>query len=106
MGDGQNIDVHHVVAGLLVDAGKVFRCHRSDRRRWYPHVWVWPGGRIEPDELAAVALVRDLHVELGILIREPTRLRVRSRPVVDMSKSAKLCQVSLTHLTIILTMDS
>jgi len=72
MGDGQEMDDHHVVAGLLVDAGKVFLCHRSARRRWYPNVWDLPGGHIEPDEPPAVALVRELREELGILIPEPT----------------------------------
>jgi 8-oxo-dGTP diphosphatase len=72
MGDGRDIDVHHVVAGLLVNAGKVFLCHRSARRRWYPNVWDLPGGHVEPDEPPAVALVRELHEELGILIPEPT----------------------------------
>jgi 8-oxo-dGTP pyrophosphatase MutT (NUDIX family) len=72
MGGSQDIDVHYVVAGLLVDAGKVFLCHRSAHRRWYPNVWDLPGGHIEPDELPAVALVRELHEELGILIPEPT----------------------------------
>jgi 8-oxo-dGTP diphosphatase len=72
MEGGQNVDVHYVVAGLLVDAGKVFLCHRSPHRRWYPNVWDLPGGRIEPDEHPAIALVRELREELGILIPQPT----------------------------------
>jgi 8-oxo-dGTP diphosphatase len=63
---------HHVVAGLLVEAGKVFLCHRSASRRWYPNVWDLPGGHIEGNESPAQALVRELHEELGIGISEPT----------------------------------
>jgi 8-oxo-dGTP diphosphatase len=72
VGGKQGIDVHHVVAGLLVDAGKVLLCHRSVRRRWYPNVWDLPGGHIQLDEAPAVALVRELLEELGVLIHEPT----------------------------------
>jgi 8-oxo-dGTP diphosphatase len=72
MSDGQDREVHHVVAGLLVEAGKVLLCHRSARRRWYPNVWDLPGGHVEQNETPAVALVRELGEELGILIPEPT----------------------------------
>ena len=72
MGDSQYTGVHHVVAGLLVDAGKLFLCHRSASRRWYPSVWDLPGGHIEQNEAPGIALVRELHEELGILIPEPT----------------------------------
>ena len=72
MGEGHVSDVHHVAAGLLVDAGKVLLCHRSPVRRWYPSVWDLPGGHIEQDESAPTALVRELREELGIVILEPT----------------------------------
>lgn len=73
MGRGLLSGVHHVVAGLLVDAGgEVFLCHRSARRRWCPNVWDLPGGHIERNEAPALALVRELREELGILVPEPT----------------------------------
>lgn len=72
MDNSQDHGVHNVVAGLLVDAGMVFLCHRSAGRRWYPNVWDLPGGHIESNEAPAAALVRELHEELGILIPEPT----------------------------------
>jgi 8-oxo-dGTP diphosphatase len=65
-------DIHHVVAGLLVDGDKVFLCHRSSSRRWYPGVWDLPGGHVEANEAPLVALVRELHEELGIVVPEPT----------------------------------
>jgi len=72
MNENPAIGIHYVVAGLLVDADKVFLCHRSASRRWYPNVWDLPGGHVEEDEAASEALVRELHEELGIVIREPT----------------------------------
>jgi 8-oxo-dGTP diphosphatase len=72
MSDCQASGVHHVVAGLLIDADKVLLCHRSSSRRWYPSLWDLPGGHIEQLEVPAGALVRELQEELGIVIPEPT----------------------------------
>ena len=71
MSVNQAVGIHYVVAGLLVDADKVFLCHRSPSRRWYPSVWDLPGGHVEENEAPSVALVRELHEELGIVIPEP-----------------------------------
>jgi 8-oxo-dGTP pyrophosphatase MutT (NUDIX family) len=60
MGQTRVMGVHHVVAGLLVEADKVFLCHRSAGRRWYPNVWDLPGGHVEQNEAPAV-----LYEELG-----------------------------------------
>jgi 8-oxo-dGTP diphosphatase len=68
----QAVDIHHVVAGLLVNGDKVLLCHRSSSRRWYPSVWDLPGGHVEENEAPSVALVRELDEELGIVIPEPT----------------------------------
>jgi 8-oxo-dGTP pyrophosphatase MutT (NUDIX family) len=70
--DSHHAGIHHVVAGLLVDADRIFLCHRSAGRRWYPNVWDLPGGHVEENEAPSVALVRELHEELGIVIPEPT----------------------------------
>lgn len=72
MNDGHISGVHQVVAGLLVEDGKVLLCHRSADRAWYPDVWDFPGGHIEDGETPSTALVRELHEELGISIPEPT----------------------------------
>ncbi len=66
MSGSQAVDIHHVVAGLLVDGDKVFLCHRSPGRRWYPSVWDLPGGHVEENKAPSVALVRELHEELGL----------------------------------------
>jgi 8-oxo-dGTP diphosphatase len=71
MDDVQRSGVHYVVAGLLIEVGRVLLCHRSASRTWYPDVWDLPGGHIEEGETPAAALVRELHEELGILIPEP-----------------------------------
>jgi len=66
MSESHAVGIHHVVAGLLVDADKVFLCHRSASRHWYPSIWDLPGGHVEENEAPPVALVRELHEGLGL----------------------------------------
>jgi 8-oxo-dGTP pyrophosphatase MutT (NUDIX family) len=61
-----------IVTAFLRDADRVLLCHRSAQRRWYPDVWDLPGGHVEPEELPAAALARELQEELGISIAVPT----------------------------------
>ena len=61
-----------IVTAILRDADRVLLCHRSAQRRWYPDVWDLPGGHVEPEELPAAALARELREELGICIAAPT----------------------------------
>jgi mutator protein MutT len=56
---------HRVVAVILLRAGQVLLCHRSPGRRWYPDVWDFPGGHIEPGERPEDALRREVAEELG-----------------------------------------
>ena len=63
--------VHDVVAGVLVDAGRVLLCHRHPDRAWFPGVWDLPGGHIEDDERPVGALARELAEELGISLVAP-----------------------------------
>ncbi len=54
-----------VVAGVLERDGKILICQR---RADQPHAlkWEFPGGKLEPGESPAAALVRELREELGI----------------------------------------
>ncbi|MGY1670031.1 NUDIX domain-containing protein [Geodermatophilus sp. SYSU D00710] len=61
---------HSVVAGVLVRGSAVLMGHRSPGRRWYPGVWDFPGGHVEPGEDEAAALARELREELGVTPRE------------------------------------
>jgi 8-oxo-dGTP diphosphatase len=68
----QGIPPARIVVAFLRDAHRVLLCHRSAQRRCYPDVWDLPGGHVEPGELPAVALARELREELGISIAAPT----------------------------------
>jgi 8-oxo-dGTP pyrophosphatase MutT (NUDIX family) len=63
--------VAEVVCGLLVRDGQALLVHRTPDRAIFPGVWDFPGGHVEPDETAPVALVRELAEELGIVIDVP-----------------------------------
>lgn len=62
----------HVAAGALFDAaGRVLVTRRA--ANWHQGgLWEFPGGKLEPGEDAAAALIRELQEELGVT---PTRLR-------------------------------
>jgi 8-oxo-dGTP diphosphatase len=66
-----------IVTGLLRDGDRVLLCHRSPGRRWYPDVWDLPGGHVEPGELPAAALARELREELGVDVTAPSGVPLR-----------------------------
>ena len=55
-----------VVAGLIVQDGKILVCQRT-RHQTMPLKWEFPGGKIEEREQPRDALRRELEEELGIL---------------------------------------
>lgn len=63
---------HRVVAGLLLQQGRVLLCHCSPQRHWYPDTWDLLGGHVEDHEQPPQALARELREELGILVTPPT----------------------------------
>ena len=63
--------LHHVVCGALVRDGRILLVHRSPAKAWYPNVWDFPGGHVEPGETSREALVRELREELGVQITPP-----------------------------------
>lgn len=57
-----------VVAGLILDeAGRLLACKRPEGKH-LGGKWEFPGGKVEPDESAQEALVRELEEELGIRV--------------------------------------
>ena len=57
-----------VVTGAFIDGRRIFLCHRSPGRRWYPDVWDLPGGHVELGETPTEALERELLEELGVSV--------------------------------------
>ena len=55
----------NVVAAVIERAGRVLICQRKAGQR-YAGKWEFPGGKVEPGEEFALALVRELAEELSI----------------------------------------
>jgi mutator protein MutT len=80
---------HLVVAVILRRADEVLLCHRSPGRRWYPDVWDFAGGHVEPGEDPQAALRREVAEELGIDLQgvedEPVLRRIDPRTGLDLT---------------------
>src|SRR5690242_7372650 len=63
-GSGPGV-VRHVAAALILREGKILISQRTQHQAMALK-WEFPGGKIEPGESAAQALVRELDEELGI----------------------------------------
>lgn len=54
------------------DDGRLLLEQRPSDDPWFPGEWLYPSGKIEPDELPYEACGRELREELGVV---PTRMR-------------------------------
>jgi 8-oxo-dGTP diphosphatase len=64
-------DLLLVVAAALVDPdGRVLVAQRPQGKSM-AGLWEFPGGKIEAGEAPEAALIRELHEELGITVKEP-----------------------------------
>ena len=57
-----------VSAGVLIRADGRFLLGQRAEGSFYPGYWEFPGGKVEPGETPAEALIRELHEELGIRV--------------------------------------
>jgi 8-oxo-dGTP diphosphatase len=64
--------LHDCALAILRAGDSVLMCHRHPAREWFPDVWDFPGGHVEPDEAPQQALVRELDEELGVTIAAPS----------------------------------
>ncbi|MBI4536300.1 MAG: NUDIX domain-containing protein [Ignavibacteriae bacterium] len=55
----------HVAVGIIMKDGQVLACQRKGTAR-YPLKWEFPGGKLESNESAESALIRELCEELSI----------------------------------------
>lgn len=58
-----------VAAGVIVRGDGCFLLGRRAPGTFYPGYWEFPGGKVEPGEDAAAALIRELDEELGIRVQ-------------------------------------
>ena len=57
-----------VVAGVIERGGEILCAQRGTSQR-HAGMWELPGGKVEPGESDAEALVRELEEELGVIVR-------------------------------------
>lgn len=60
----------NVAAGVIRASDGRFLLGRRAPGTFYPGYWEFPGGKVEGGESPAMALVRELHEELGIIVDE------------------------------------
>jgi 8-oxo-dGTP diphosphatase len=60
-----------VAACALIDAdGRILIAQRPEGKQ-LAGLWEFPGGKVEPGERPEETLIRELHEELGIVVKEP-----------------------------------
>jgi len=58
-----------VAAALIDDEGRVLIAQRPEGKS-LAGLWEFPGGKVEPGETPEAALIRELHEELGITVKQ------------------------------------
>ncbi|MCA1951988.1 MAG: (deoxy)nucleoside triphosphate pyrophosphohydrolase [Hyphomicrobiales bacterium] len=59
-----------VVAAALVDADRRVLIAQRPQGKQLAGLWEFPGGKVEPGERPEATLIRELHEELGIIVKE------------------------------------
>jgi 8-oxo-dGTP diphosphatase len=65
-----HVKVTLVVACALVDADKRVLLAQRPEGKAMAGLWEFPGGKIEPGERPEATLIRELHEEIGITVKE------------------------------------
>jgi 8-oxo-dGTP diphosphatase len=79
------------VKAVLVDGqGRTLLIHRSSHNRSFVGCWEWPGGKVDPGEDFAVAVVREAQEEVGLDI-EITGLAGATQFAMPMLTVVLLC---------------
>jgi len=65
-----NVNVTLVVACALVDADKRVLIAQRPPGKSLAGLWEFPGGKLEPGEQPEATLIRELHEEIGITVKE------------------------------------
>lgn len=84
-----------VVCALIEDRGRVLVARRSAQQS-LPLKWEFPGGKIEPGETEAEALVREIREELGVDITVGQALRsvIQAYPDFSLTLHPRLCRIT------------
>jgi 8-oxo-dGTP diphosphatase len=65
-----NVNVTLVVACALVDADNRVLIAQRPQGKTLAGLWEFPGGKLEPGERPEATLIRELHEEIGITVKE------------------------------------
>ena len=95
-----------VAAAVIRDGNRIFAVQRGYGE--YKDGWEFPGGKLEPNENACDALVREIKEELNTLIRITGYLDTieMDYPTFHLSMACYMCEVVSGSLTLLEAEDS